>query len=242
MVDLCAPGVEATTLWAQDDYITESGTSLSCPVVAGAGAVLVAADATLSAAEVEAVLKETAIDLGEPGRDDHYGYGLIQLDQALAQVRQKEPLKLSYRTHVQNNGWQAIVNNGEVSGTVGESLRLEAIELNANGSDYDIGVRYQTHVENQGWQDFVENGGLSGTTGESLRLEAIKIELTGTEAEIFDVYYQVHVENIGWLDWAKNGEAAGTEGLGYRMEGITIELVSKGSQAPGKVERPYVKR
>ncbi|WP_296557875.1 S8 family serine peptidase [uncultured Acetobacterium sp.] len=242
MVDLCAPGVETTTLWAQDDYITESGTSLSCPVVAGAGAVLVAADATLSAAEVETILKETAIDLGEPGRDDHYGYGLIQLDQALAQVRQKEPLTLSYRTHVQNNGWQAIVNNGEVSGTVGESLRLEAIELNANGSDYDIGVRYQTHVENQGWQDFVENGGLSGTTGESLRLEAIKIELTGTEAEIFDVYYQVHVENIGWLDWAKNGEAAGTEGLGYRMEGITIELVSKGSQAPGKVERPYVKR
>jgi subtilisin family serine protease len=153
-VDLCAPGVETTTLWAQDDYITESGTSLSCPVVTGAGAVLVAADPTLAAAEVEAILKETAIDLGEQGRDDHYGYGLIQLDQALAQVISKDPVvTTAYRTQVQNNGWQALVNNGEISGSVGEALRLEAIELNVNANNYDIGVRYQTHVENQGWQD-----------------------------------------------------------------------------------------
>ncbi|KNZ40541.1 S8 family serine peptidase [Acetobacterium bakii] len=242
MVDLCAPGVETTTLFAMDEYITESGTSLSCPVVTGACAVLVAADATLSAAEVEAILKATAIDLGEQGRDDHYGYGLIQLDQALAQVIPKDPLAtITYRTHVQNKGWQAIVENGAVSGTEGESLRLEAIELNANASDYDIGVQYKTHIENQGWQDFVANSTLSGTTGESLRLEAIEIELTGTDADLFDVYYQVHVQNIGWMDWAKNGDPAGTEGLSYRMEAIKVQVVLKGSAAPGQVERPYVK-
>ena len=242
-VDLCAPGVETTTLWAQDNYITESGTSLSCPVVTGACAVLVAADATLSAAEVEAVLKETAIDLGGNGRDDHYGYGLIQLDQALAQVISKDPVvSTAYRTHIQNIGWQAIVKNGEVSGSEGEALRLEAIELNASASNYDIGVRYQTHVENQGWHDFAENGALSGTEGESLRLEAIKIELLGVDANLFDVYYQVHVENQGWLDWAKNGDPAGTEGFGYRLEGIRVQVVLKGSEAPGTEVRPYVKK
>lgn len=234
MVDLCAPGVETTTLWAQDDYITASGTSLSCPVVTGAAAVLVAADPTLTAADVEAVLKATAIDLGEPGRDDHYGYGLIQLDQALAQVTAKDPVvTTAYRTHVQNNGWQAIVKNGEVSGNEGEALRLEAVELTVDPGNYDIGVRYQTHVENQGWQDFVENGALSGTMGESLRLEAIKIELTGADADLFDIYYQVHVQNSGWLDWVQNGEPAGTEGFGYRLEGIRIQVGLKGSAAPG---------
>lgn len=233
MVDLCAPGVETTTLWAEDDYITESGTSLSCPVVTGAAAVLVAAEPTLTTVEVEAVLKATAIDLGNPGRDDHYGYGLIQLDQALAQVTAKDPVvTTAYRTHIENQGWQAIVKNGEVSGSEGEALRLEAIELTVDPGNYDLGVRYQTHVENQGWQDFVANGAVSGSTGAALRLEAIKIELTGADADLFDVYYQVHVQNQGWLDWVKNGEMAGTTGFGYQLEGIRIQVGLKGSD-PG---------
>ena len=242
-VDFCAPGVEILTLWDEEDYISASGTSVSSPIVAGACAVLVAADVTISAAEVETILKETAIDLGGKGRDDYYGDGLIQLDKALAQVIPKDPIATTaYRTHVQNKGWQGIVKNGEVSGTEGESLRLEAIELNANAIDYDIGVRYKTHVQNKGWQDFAENGALSGTEGESLRLEAIKIELTGEDADLFDVYYQVHIQNMGWMDWAKNGDPAGTEGFGCRMEGIKVQVVLKGSEAPGKVERPYVKK
>jgi Bacterial surface proteins containing Ig-like domains len=134
------------------------------------------------------------------------------------------------------------VNNGQISGTAGEALRLEAIELNASASNYDIGVRYQTHVENQGWHDFVENGEVSGTEGESLRLEAIKIVLIGADADLFDVYYQVHVQDVGWMDWAKNGEPAGTEGFGYRLEGIKVQVGVKGSEVPGKVERPYLKQ
>lgn len=239
-VDFCAPGVDTTTLWDQDDYITASGTSISSPVVAGACAVLVAADETISSSEVEVILKETAIDLGDKGRDDYYGYGLIQLDQALGQVI---PMATTaYRTYVQNKGWLPIVENGEISGSEGESLRLEAIELNANAINANIGVRYKTHVENQGWQNFVQNGEISGTEGESLRLEAIEIELTGVDADRFDIYYQVHVQNMGWMDWAKNGDPAGTEGFGYRMEGIKIQLVLKGSEAPGRVERPFVKK
>ncbi|AFA48590.1 S8 family serine peptidase [Acetobacterium woodii] len=333
-VDFCAPGVDALTLWGEDEYISGSGTSASSPIVAGACAVLVAADVTLKPAEVETILKDTAIDLGETGRDNYYGDGLIQLDQALAQVTPKERLTISefssdvatgqpintpivlnavasggtgdysyafsyelngettmiqdfskadavtfiptsagiysfrvtvkdaddtvaqadivnyvienpivtttYRTQVQNKGWLPIVTNGEVSGTEGESLRLEAIELHTNVSDYNIGVRYKTQVENQGWQDFVENGALSGTEGESLRLEAIKIELTGADADLFDVYYQVHIQNLGWMDWAKNGNPAGSEGFGCRLEGIRIQVVLKGSKAPGNMAQPFV--
>ncbi|WP_373485872.1 hypothetical protein [Acetobacterium malicum] len=38
----------------------------------------------------------------------------------------------SYRTHVQNIGWQNWKYAGQTSGTSGQSLRLEAIEINVN--------------------------------------------------------------------------------------------------------------
>ena len=44
------------------------------------------------------------------------------------------------------------------------------------------------------------------------------------------------------MDWAKNGESAGTLGYAYRLEGIEIKLVEKEENAPGKTDRPYVKR
>ena len=37
--------------------------------------------------------------------------------------------KIMYKTHVQDYGWQEWKNNGEMSGTSGESKRLEGIEI-----------------------------------------------------------------------------------------------------------------
>ena len=36
---------------------------------------------------------------------------------------------MTYRAHVQNIGWQAAVNQGEVAGTTGQSLRMEYIQI-----------------------------------------------------------------------------------------------------------------
>ena len=148
----------------------------------------------------------------------------------------------SYQTHVQNIGWQGFKSNGALSGTTGQSLRLEGIEIKTDESDLSkLGVTYQTHVQNIGWQGFVNNGEISGTTGQSLRLEGIQIKLTGTDADNYDIYYQVHAQNYGWLGWAKNGESAGTEGLSLRLEAIKIVVVTKGSSAPGSTDQPFVK-
>ena len=43
-------------------------------------------------------------------------------------------LTVSYRTHVQDEGWQDYVQNGEMAGTSGKSLRLEAIQINIEKS------------------------------------------------------------------------------------------------------------
>lgn len=145
---------------------------------------------------------------------------------------------ISYQTHVQDYGWQSWKSNGEVSGTVGQSKRLEGINFklsNINGS-----IEYKTHVQDIGWQDWKSNGQMSGTSGQSKRLEAIKVKLSGEAANQYDVYYRVHAQDYGWLDWAKNGESAGTEGYSKRLEGIQIVLVKKGENAPGSTSRPFI--
>ena len=129
-------------------------------------------------------------------------------------------ISVCYCTHVQNVGWQDWVFDGEMSGTEGQSLRLEGMMINVLTSGLDLGVKYKTHVQNIGWQDWVYDGEMSGTSGQSLRLEGMMIELTGSNAADYDIYYRV-----------KNGEMAGTEGQSKRLEGMQIKIVPKG-QSP----------
>lgn len=154
----------------------------------------------------------------------------------------KQPL-VSYQTHVQNVGWQNYVNDGAVSGTEGQSLRLEGIKVNLASQPYTGSIQYKTHIQNLGWEtSWHANGDMSGTQGQSLRLEAIQIQLTGEMAGHYDVYYRVHAQNFGDLGWAKNGESAGTAGYGYRLEAIQIQLVTKGGAAPGSTDQAFVQR
>lgn len=157
--------------------------------------------------------------------------------------------RVNYMTHVQDYGDQSYVYDGSVSGTSGESKRLEGIRIKLNNDKTGVtgGISYLTHVQNEGWQGDINDittwkhdGEFSGTSGKSYRLEAIKIALTGEMAKRYDVYYRVHVQNFGWLDWASNGEIAGTTGYSYRLEGIQIKLVPKGGEAPGATARSYV--
>jgi serine protease len=59
-----------------------SGTSMATPHVCGLAALLVSRGIT-SPAAIEAVIKRTAKDIGAPGKDTSFGYGLIQPRSAL---------------------------------------------------------------------------------------------------------------------------------------------------------------
>ena len=151
-----------------------------------------------------------------------------------------EDVNVAYRTHVQTYGWQGWKYNGQMSGTSGESKRLEGIEMKLTNKDYEGGIAYTTHVQTYGWQGtdlddpstWKTNGEMAGTKGESKRLEAICITLTGEMADHYDIYYRVHAQTYGWLGWACNGEPAGTAGLSRRLEGIQIVVVPKGEGEP----------
>jgi len=85
---LVAPGVSVNGAdrSADDAYSTGTGTSFAAPLVSGAAAVVWAADPSLAAEDVADILLVTADDLGAPGVDDVYGYGMLNLARALQPV------------------------------------------------------------------------------------------------------------------------------------------------------------
>ncbi len=165
------------------------------------------------------------------------------------QIPNADKTTIMYQTHVQTYGWQGWRTNGIMSGTSGESKRLEGIRIKLSNKSYSGGVQYITHVQTYGWQGDVtnpatwkRNGEMAGTSGESKRLESIQINLYGEMADHYDIYYRVHAQTFGWLGWASNGAPAGTAGYSKRLEGIEIVLVEKGGAAPGSTENAFVSK
>lgn len=132
---------------------------------------------------------------------------------------------VNYCSHVQDYGWLDYADTAEVSGTVGESKRMEAISISLK-DDIDGGIAYVTHIQDDGWIDSSINGDVSGTVGESKRLEAIGMSLIDDAATKYDIYYRVHVQDIGWMAWAKNGQYAGTTGYSLQVEAIQIVILN----------------
>ena len=130
-----------------------------------------------------------------------------------------------YDVHVQDKGWMPTVADGDIAGTVGQSLRVEAIKIKLQ--NVDGGVQYRTHVQDIGWMEHVSNWELSGTMSQSKRLEAIEILLTGQYSLTHNIEYCVHVQDYGWMDWCKNGQTSGTIGHCKRIEAIKIRVVPK---------------
>ena len=79
---LAAPGVRIRSTGVNENPQIESGTSFAAPHVSGAAAVLKGAFPNLSAKQIVRLLLITARDLGDPGVDEVYGYGLVDLEKA----------------------------------------------------------------------------------------------------------------------------------------------------------------
>ncbi len=134
---------------------------------------------------------------------------------------------ISVQAHVQRIGWQDAVGNGGIAGTTGQSLRVEALRVQAVGFDVPGSILVDGHVQGRGWTGYA--AGLAGTTGQGKRLEAVRMVLSGDEAVAkYGIYYRVHVAHIGWLGWAHDGEDAGTSGMGAPIEAVQVILVYKG--------------
>lgn len=79
-IDLAAPGVNTLAATSIRGARLKTGTSFAVPVVTAAAAIVLSKDPTLTAKEVKQTLKNTARDLGAPGNDEVFGYGLISVE------------------------------------------------------------------------------------------------------------------------------------------------------------------
>jgi subtilisin family serine protease len=110
-LDIVAPGgygFEINSIWTTDitgpagassdpenpfpeiqDYSLFNGTSSACPVVAGVAALILSLEPGLTSGQVRHFLERSAKDLGDPGRDDYYGWGRVDARAALDMVLAK---------------------------------------------------------------------------------------------------------------------------------------------------------
>ena len=76
-IELSAPGVRIRSLRPGRGFTKKSGTSMACPHVAGVAALVKNRHPGWSGDRIRARMDRTATDLGRPGRDPYYGYGLV---------------------------------------------------------------------------------------------------------------------------------------------------------------------
>ena len=82
-VDISAPGVNILSTYLNDTYEYLSGTSMATPHVSGLLALLMSKYPSYTPKQLENVIYNTAVDLGQPGWDPYYGYGRIDAAAAI---------------------------------------------------------------------------------------------------------------------------------------------------------------
>lgn len=87
-IDVAAPGVNIASTYPQNHYAALSGTSMASPHVTALAALIRSANPLLKNTEVMDIMRQTAIDLGDKGKDNYYGYGQIDVVKALSQAAQ----------------------------------------------------------------------------------------------------------------------------------------------------------
>lgn len=91
-IDIAAPGVSIPSTYFNKQYAALSGTSMAAPHVAGLAALIFSANPELTNKQVMNIIRKSAIDLGEQGKDVDYGNGLIDVNSALQKAEsQKNP-------------------------------------------------------------------------------------------------------------------------------------------------------
>jgi subtilisin family serine protease len=88
-VALAAPGVNVLEAAPRGAYNFTTGTSVAAAHVSGVAALILERDPAIDLARLEDVLFSTARDLGAPGRDAMFGYGLVDPYRALNALEAK---------------------------------------------------------------------------------------------------------------------------------------------------------
>lgn len=151
-----------------------------------------------------------------------------RLEAMIFEMHNNPGYKLQYRVQVQQLGWQGWADQGNVAGTTGSGLRVEAIQfriVECDGLQSKPGITYRSYVQQNGWLPYVQEGQTSGTSGEAKRLEALRLSLYNVPEDAY-ISGDVHVQTDGWLNYSRISELTdvGTLGQSKRLEAVNFKL------------------
>lgn len=93
--DVAAPGNGTTSTGLNGTYQSFSGTSGATPHLAGTIALMLGANPFLEPSDVSRILQLTAVEKGDPGKDNRYGAGRVDAFDAYTQAVNEIPVELS---------------------------------------------------------------------------------------------------------------------------------------------------
>lgn len=136
-----------------------------------------------------------------------------------------------YKSHVETTGWLPEVRDGQLSGTTGQSARIEALMITPPPGVWLDVIVHQQSIGNLIFENVRKKTSTSkgynpviGHIGKSLRLEAVKIVVKKVPKEFKNktLKYQVHQQTVGDSEIVTAGHWAGVRGKGKRLEAIKI--------------------
>ena len=138
-LDMAAPGVDIVTTdrtgsdgYGPDDYTVISGTSFASPYAAGVAALVLAVDATLTVEEVETKLKEGAEDLGDPGYDPMFGWGIVNAEESVSFESECGPTSGYCIATYNSTGSKGVITSAGTTSVGENNLVLNASGLPSN--------------------------------------------------------------------------------------------------------------
>jgi subtilisin len=142
-LELTAPGDYINSTMLDNTYALGSGTSMACPHVTGTAALILSSDSELSASEVRNRLQNTADDLGSPGWDSWYGYGLVDANRDAPGAPTISKLTPAVGAFINDETptISAIVTDAD--GVASRQMMLDGGEVDTT---YDVGTGPVSHV------------------------------------------------------------------------------------------------
>ena len=154
-VELSAPGVGIYSTYINSGYASLSGTSMAAPHVAGAAALLWARCPSLANENVRSILRQLAVDLGSPGWDNAYGFGLVRTPRyevavAISPSERSAPpgTALEFEVRVTNGGNAADNYSLFASDELGWELSLSPASLSLGPGENGVAALTVTTPEN----------------------------------------------------------------------------------------------
>ncbi len=84
-LDVVAPGLNIYSTYPDNQYVQLSGTSMACPHVSGLAALIKSEFYNITNDQLVEKIKQNTVDLGDPGKDELYGYGKINVNKSVHQ-------------------------------------------------------------------------------------------------------------------------------------------------------------